>query len=91
MHSSVLRSPQAVQVNILIMRAFVKMREMVVGYKDLTQKINAMERKYDVQFKVVFDAIRQLMEPPKPALKRKYGFHTAKDETGETKTRARKR
>jgi hypothetical protein len=88
MLSSVLRSKRAVQVNILIMRAFVKMRELVAGYDDLRRKIEAMEKKYDVQFRVVFDAIKQLMEPP-PAPKKVYGFRTAKSGNGGTKTKAR--
>lgn len=60
--SSVLRSSQAVQVNIAIMRAFVKLREMLLSHKDLARKLATMESKYDAQFKVVFDAIRNLME-----------------------------
>ena len=75
MLSSVLRSPQAVQVNIAIMRAFVKLREMLLSHKDLARKLATMESKYDAQFKVVFDAIRQLMEPPPaPVKKRRIGF-----------------
>ena len=73
MLSSVLSSKRAVQVNIAIMRAFVKLREMLATHKDLARKLNAMEKKYDSQFKVVFDAIRQLMIPPSPK-KRKIGF-----------------
>ncbi|MCG2709440.1 MAG: ORF6N domain-containing protein [Thermodesulfovibrionales bacterium] len=73
MLSSVLSSKRAVQVNIAIMRAFVKLREMLATHKDLARKLNEMERKYDSQFKVVFDAIRQLMIPPSPK-KRKIGF-----------------
>jgi hypothetical protein len=69
MLSSVLRSERAVRVNIEIKRAFVKLRELLATYKDLARKLEALERKYDVQFKVVFDAIRQLMAPP--ALKSK--------------------
>ncbi len=73
MLSSVLRSKQAVQVNIQIMRAFVKLRELISTHIELTRKIDAMERKYDVKFKVVFDAIRQIMSPPdKP--QRRIGF-----------------
>ena len=64
MLSSVLRSKRAVQVNIQIMRAFVKLRELISTHIELARKIDAMERKYDSQFKVVFDAIRQLMAPP---------------------------
>lgn len=74
MLSSVLRSKQAVQVNIAIMRAFVKLRELLSTRKDLARKLNAMERKYDTQFKVVFDAIRQLMAPVVPKKRRKIGF-----------------
>ncbi len=61
--SSVLRSKQAILVNIEIMRAFVRLRAMVLSYKELARKVDALEKKYDAQFKVVFDAIRKLMEP----------------------------
>jgi hypothetical protein len=64
MLSSVLRSPRAVQVNIEIMRAFVRLRQLLASHEDLARKLDALERKYDAQFKVVFDAIRQLMAPP---------------------------
>jgi hypothetical protein len=64
MLSSVLRSHRAVEVNIAIMRAFVKLRQMLVTHEDLGPKVEALERKYDAQFKVVFDAIRELMSPP---------------------------
>ncbi|MFQ5739783.1 MAG: ORF6N domain-containing protein [Acidobacteriota bacterium] len=68
MLSSVLRSDRAVQVNILIMRAFVRLREILATHKDLARKLQEMEKKYDRQFKVVFEAIRKLMEPgPVPA------------------------
>lgn len=73
MLSSVLNSKRAVQVNIAIMRAFVKLREMLATHKDLARKLNKMEKKYDAQFKVVFDAIRQLMIPPEKK-RRKIGF-----------------
>lgn len=63
MLSSVLRSERAVSVNIEIMRAFVRMRRMVVDHKDLSQRLDALEAKYDGQFKVVFQAIRRLMGP----------------------------
>ena len=74
MLSSVLRSNRAVQVNIEIMRAFVRLRRMLASHADLARKLDAMERKYDAQFRVVFDAIRKLMAPPvrKP---RSIGFH----------------
>jgi hypothetical protein len=78
MLSSVLRSPRAVQVNIAIMRAFVRLREMLLTNTDLARKLADLEGKYDAQFKVVFDAIRQLMTPPERP-NRQIGFHTAKD------------
>jgi len=64
MLSSVLRSERAVQVNVAIMRTFVKLREILATHKDLARKLEVLEQKYDAQFKVVFDAIRQLMAPP---------------------------
>ena len=67
MLSSVLRSPRAVQVNIEIMRAFIRLRRMLASHRDLARKLADLERKYDAQFKVVFDAIRQLMAPPEKA------------------------
>ncbi|MDP2794035.1 MAG: ORF6N domain-containing protein [Sulfurisoma sp.] len=63
MLSSVLRSDRAVQVNIQIMRTFVQMRRVLTEHKELAAKLTALERKYDDQFKVVFDAIRQMMTP----------------------------
>jgi hypothetical protein len=72
MLSSVLRSPRAVQVNIAIMRAFVRLREMLMSNADLSRKLLALENKYDAQFRIVFDAIRELMDgpplPPKPRI-----------------------
>jgi hypothetical protein len=70
MLSSVLKSKRAVRVNIEIMRAFVKLRQLVSSHKDLLQKIEDMENKYDHQFRVVFEAIKQLMAPPDPSKKR---------------------
>lgn len=89
MLSSVLRSKRAVQVNILIMRAFVKMRELLQSHDALRRKVDALERKYDTQFRVVFEAIKQLMEPP-PAAKKVYGFRAAKSGNGGTKTKGRR-
>ena len=74
MLSSVLRSARAVQVNIAIMRTFVRLREMLLSNADLARKLAALEKKYDAQFKVVFDAIRELMTPPEKP-KRQIGFH----------------
>jgi hypothetical protein len=65
MLSGILQSHRAVQVNIAIMRAFVRMRRMLVSHEELARKMAALEGKYDSQFRVVFDAIRAMMEPPK--------------------------
>ena len=67
MLSSVLRSPRAVAANIEIMRAFVRLRRMLSSNADLARKLDALEKKYDAQFKVVFDAIRELMSYPLPS------------------------
>lgn len=77
MLSSVLRSPRAIQVNIEIMRAFVRLRRLLATNVELARKINDLEKKYDDQFKVVFDAIKQLMAPPEPP-KRPIGFPKGK-------------
>ncbi len=76
MLSSVLRSRRAVQVNIEIMRAFVRLRALIASHKDLARRLDELEKKYDSQFRVVFDAIRELMTPvtPKP---RRIGFRSS--------------
>jgi hypothetical protein len=79
MLSSVLRSPRAVHVNIAIMRAFVRLRELLLTNAELARKLADLERKYDSQFKAVFDAIRQLMAPPPPPPKPEIGFHVKED------------
>ncbi len=76
MLSSVLRSGRAVQVNVAIMRAFVRLRELLATNADLARKLETMEKKYDGQFKVVFDAIRQLMAPAAAGSRKEMGFHT---------------
>jgi len=73
MLSSVLRSKRAVQVNIEIMRTFVKLRQMLASNRELAEKLNELEKKYDRQFAVVFEAIRKLMEPP-DSPKKRIGF-----------------
>jgi ORF6N domain len=73
MLSTVLNSERAIQVNIEIMRAFVHLRQMLASNAQLARKLNALEKKYDSQFRVVFEAIRELMTPPEPN-KRKIGF-----------------
>ena len=79
MLSCVLRSPRAVQVNIGIMRAFVKLREILSSHRDLAFRLDEMESKYDKHFKAVFDAIRELMRPPEKP-KAKIGFRPLPDE-----------
>ncbi len=76
MLSSVLRSRRAVLVNVTIMRAFVKLREMLASHRGLAHRLDEMEGKYDAQFKVVFDAIRQLMSPSEEPRAR-IGFRSA--------------
>jgi len=73
MLSSVLKSERAIEVNIAIMRAFVLLRQTLASNEDLARKLEDMEKKYDEQFKVVFDAIRALMMPPEKPRK-KIGF-----------------
>lgn len=79
MLSSVLRSERAVRVNIEVMRAFVRMRRMVPEHKDPSQRLDALEGKYDGRFRVVFRAIRRLMEPPRGPPK-VIGFRTESDD-----------
>jgi hypothetical protein len=74
MLSSVLNSERAIQVNVEIMRAFVRLRQLLSAHRDLERKLAALEKKYDQQFRVVFDAIRALMAPSEPK-KKKIGFH----------------
>lgn len=74
MLSSVLRSKRAVHVNIEIMRAFVQLRQMLSSHADLAREPEALEKRYDAQFRAVFDAIRELMTPPGPPRKRPIGF-----------------
>ena len=78
MLSSVLNSERAITVNIQIMRTFTKLRELLATHKDLARKIEDMEKKYDHQFRVIFDAIKQLIEPPVTP-KRKVGFLREKE------------
>jgi hypothetical protein len=78
MLTTVLNSPVAVQASIQVVRAFVRLRQMLASNAGLARKLDALEKKYDAQFKVVFDAIRQLMSPPKKH-KRKIGFLREKE------------
>ena len=74
MLSSILNSDRAIEVNIQIMRTFVKLRELMLVHKDLRQRIEEMENKYDYQFKVVFDTIKKLLDPPSEKPKTPIGF-----------------
>ncbi len=89
MLSSVLRSKRAVQVNIEIMRTFVRLRKMLAAHRDLERKLKALEQKYDEQFKVVFDAIHALMAPP-DTKKKKIGY-TVKEKQKKYGKRAKKK
>ena len=75
MLSSVLNSKRAIQVNIQIMRTFTKICEFILSHKNLQRKIEELERKYDTQFKVVFETIRELEEPIKHKKMKQIGFH----------------
>ncbi len=78
MLSSVLNSERAVKVNIEIIRAFVRLRQMLASNAELARKLEALEKRYDAQFRVVFDAIRQLMTPPESKKKDAIGFRGVK-------------
>jgi hypothetical protein len=75
MVANVLNSPVAVRASIQVVRAFVRLRDIMATHKDLVRKLEQMEQKYDRKFKVVFDAIRELMVPPIPSSKRRIGFN----------------
>ena len=74
MLSSVLKSKRAIQVNIAIMRTFVRLRQILATHKELARKLEELEQKYDAQFKEVFDVIRQLMDPPAEPERPPIGF-----------------
>jgi len=74
MLASVLHSPRAVQVNIEIMRAFVRLRQMLATHKEMSRRLDELEKKYDKHFAVVFEAIRELMEPSEEVPKGRLGF-----------------
>ena len=78
MLSSVLNSAQAIRVNIEIVRAFVKLRQLIAAHVELAGKLAEMEQKYDAQFKVVFDAIRELIAPLEPTRRKRIGFRAHK-------------
>jgi len=74
MAATVLNSPQAVQMSLAVVRAFVKLRRMALSVEGLARKVDALEQKYDKQFKVVFDAVRRLMSPPPEPPRKRIGF-----------------
>ena len=90
MLSSVLNSDRAIQVNILIMRAFTRLRQMLSTHEELRRKIETMERKYDRQFRVVFEAIKQLIDN-KDKPQRKIGFEVKEAAAAYSKRNKRKR
>jgi phage regulator Rha-like protein len=75
MAANVLNSPRAIEMSVYVVRAFVRLREVLATHKDLARKLEELEKKYDAQFKTVFDAIRQLMTPPPGPPKKQIGFH----------------
>ena len=74
MAANVLKTPVAVHTSIQVVRAFVRLREMLSSHKELARRLDELEKKYDSQFRVVFDAIRELMAPPSPRSRRRIGF-----------------
>ena len=74
MVASVLNSARAVEASVQVVRAFVRLRQMLASNAELSRKLATLEKKYDIQFKAVFDAIRQLMTPVEPRKKRSIGF-----------------
>lgn len=74
MAANVLNSPRAVEASVMVVRAFIRLRQMLISHADLAKKLKELESRYDSQFEIVFDAIRELMEPPPAAPKGKIGF-----------------
>ena len=74
MAASVLNTPRAVEISLYVVRAFVGLRDAIATHRDLVRRLNALEGKYDRQFKAVFDALRELMRPPEPTERRRIGF-----------------
>lgn len=75
MPASVLSSPTAIQASIQVVRVFVRLRELLGNHEELARRLDELETRCDGQFKVVFDAIRQLMEPTPEPPERRIGFH----------------
>jgi len=81
MAATVLNSRQAVHMSVFVVRAFVKMREALSGHRHLNRKLEELEKKYDTQFRVVFDAVRQLMNPSESRRRKQIGFHVRERRT----------
>lgn len=79
MAANVLRSKQAVEMSVTVVRAFVRLRRMAMSVEGLARKVATLEQKYDASFRAVFDAIRQLMTPPEPDFRKRIGFHNDQD------------
>ena len=75
MVANILNSPRAVQTSISVVRVFLRLRTMALSVEELSRKVAALERKYDEQFRIVFDAVRRLLEPPNESPKRRIGLH----------------
>ncbi|HEY5233227.1 MAG TPA: ORF6N domain-containing protein [Verrucomicrobiae bacterium] len=88
MLANVLNSERAAQTSVQVVRAFVRLRQLLLSNAELSRKLDAMEKKYDAQFKVVFDAIRQLMSPPE-SKRREIGFHVKYDDDDKPKAKKR--
>jgi hypothetical protein len=88
MLANVLNSERAAQTSVQIVRAFVRLRQMLASNAELARKLEALESKYDRQFKVVFDAIRRLMSPPQTK-RREIGFHVKPEDAAKSKARKR--
>jgi hypothetical protein len=86
MLANVLNSERAALTSVQVVRAFVRLRQLLASNAELSRQLAALEKKYDAQFKIVFDAIRQLMPPPEPK-RREIGFHV---KYGDEKTKAKK-
>ncbi len=80
MATSVLNTPEAIEMSLFVVRAFVKLRQILASHADLAAKLEELEAKYDGQFQIVFEAIRQLMEPPEEDPRPKIGFHVREGE-----------
>ncbi len=91
MAATVLNSPRAVQVSVYVVRAFVRLRRILESHAGLARELAALERKCDAQFKVVFNAIRQLMAPPPEAKRKRIGFAAEHEESQKKPSRKKKR